>query len=563
MLFRASPKRGCDSVSHIPPSKMRSLISPHLALLAFALLSAAALAAEPAKRPNILFFFADDWGRYASAYAALDGRPSPNDVIKTPNFDRVAREGAIFRHAFVPAPSCTPCRSSLMSGRYFWNTGRAAILEGAQWDSAIPSWPLALRDAGWHIGKSHKVWSPGTPADAPFGGQQYAYERAGSALNNFSENVTKLVATGTPLPEAREKMLAQVRGNFDAFLADRKAGQPWCYFFGTTTTHRTWIKGSGKALWGIDPDSLRGKMPRYLPDEPEIREDVTDYLGEAQACDAYIGVLLAQLEAAGELENTLIVLSGDHGMPGVPGGKCNLYDFGTGVALAVRVPGGKGGRVIDDFVNLMDLAPTFLDAAGVAAPAGMNARSLWPVLTSEKGGQVDPERTWVVTGRERHVAAAREENRPYPMRALRTRDFLYIRNFAPDRWPMGAPGGVSETDAPSAQVLEDNTRAAFPDMDASPTKAWLIAHRAETQWKWHYDFAFAKRPGEELYDLRKDPDQAVNVAADPAYAAQKTALAAQLLRVLTNSGDPRAAAGDPRFEQPPYTDPGAPRKPGK
>lgn len=264
MLFRASPKRGCDSVSHIPPSKMRSLISPHLALLAFALLSAAALAAEPAKRPNILFFFADDWGRYASAYAALDGRPSPNDVIKTPNFDRVAREGAIFRHAFVPAPSCTPCRSSLMSGRYFWNTGRAAILEGAQWDSAIPSWPLALRDAGWHIGKSHKVWSPGTPADAPFGGQQYAYERAGSALNNFSENVTKLVATGTPLPEAREKMLAQVRGNFDAFLADRKAGQPWCYFFGTTTTHRTWVKGSGKALWGIDPESLRGKMPRYL-----------------------------------------------------------------------------------------------------------------------------------------------------------------------------------------------------------------------------------------------------------------------------------------------------------
>src|SRR3954468_1131203 len=112
------------------------------------------VAAAEQKRLNILFIFADDWGRYASCYKGLDGRPTLNDVIKTPNVDRVAREGVLFRNAFVNAPSCTPCRSSLMSGRYFFNTGRGAILRGAIWDPAIPSFPLMLRDAGYHIGKS-------------------------------------------------------------------------------------------------------------------------------------------------------------------------------------------------------------------------------------------------------------------------------------------------------------------------------------------------------------------------------------------------------------------------
>ena len=109
-------------------------------------------------------------------------------------------------------------------------------------------------------------------------------------------------------------------------------------------------------LWGIEPESLKGKMPKFLPDVPEVREDVADYLGECEAFDAYIGVILKRLEISGELENTLVVLSGDHGMPGVPAGKCNLYDHGVAVALAIRVPGGKGGRVIEDFVRLPDLA---------------------------------------------------------------------------------------------------------------------------------------------------------------------------------------------------------------
>ena len=511
-------------------------------------------------RPNILFCFADDWGRYASIYATLEKQPSFNQVVKTPNIDRIAREGVLFRRAFVSAPSCTPCRSALLSGRYFFNTGRGAILHTAQWDASIPSFPHLLRDAGYHIGETYKVWSPGAPVDAPFGAGKYAYEKAGNLPNNFSENMTKMIGEGQSPDAAREKIYAQVKGNFEAFLADRKPGQPWLYWFGPTTTHRRWIKGSGKRLWGIEPDSLKGKLPPFLPDAPEVREDVADYLGEAQAYDAYVGLLLKQLEETGEMDNTLIVVSGDHGMPGVSNGKCNLYDFGTGVTLVARWPNGiKGrGRVVDDLVSLPDLAPTFLEAAGVPIPAGVNARSLMNVLRTNKNGRVDANRNWVISGRERHVAFANADNLPYPQRALRTTDFLYVRNFAPDRWPLGIPVAVTETSAPTQADLESNTYVAFADMDASPTKAWLVLHRNEPQWKRYYDIAFAKRPGEELYDLRQDPYQMNNVAADPAYAKEKSKLAAQLLKILSEAGDPRVTGDGLTFERPPFTNPNVP-----
>ena len=534
-------------------------ILSYLVFLALAGQTPVSTAQREPTRPNILFCFADDWGRYAGIYATLEKGPSLNQVVKTPNIDRIAREGVLFRRAFVNAPSCTPSRSSLLSGRYFFNTGRGAILQTAEWDPTIPSYPHLLRDAGYHIGETYKVWSPGTPVDAPFGAGKYAYEKAGNLPNNFSENVTEMMNKGQSLTAAREKIHAQVRGNFEAFLADRKPGQPWHYWFGATTTHRVWIKGSGKQLWGIEPDALKGKLPPFLPDVPEVREDVADYLGEAQAWDSYLGVLLKKLEEIGELENTLIVVSGDHGMPGVTNGKCNLYDFGTAVALAVRLPksmpGGKRGRFVDDFVSLPDLAPTFLEVAGVPLPSGMNARSFLNVLRSDRNGQVDPSRNWIISGRERHVAFANEKNLPYPQRALRTGDFLYIRNFAPERWPLGTPHLVTETSDPPARELESQTYFGFADMDASPTKAWLVLHRHEAQWKRFYDIAFARRPGEELYDLRKDPYQTNNVVADPRYAREKEKVATQLMKILTEAGDPRVTGDGQKFEQPPFTNP--------
>ena len=525
--------------------------------------AAEALAAgDAAGRPNIVFCFADDWGRYARCYAPLDAKPTINGLLETPNIDSVAREGVLFRNAFVPSPSCTPCRSSVLSGRYFFRTGRGAILLGAEWDPAIPSFPLLLREAGYQIGKSYKVWSPGTPADAPYGGQRFAYQSQGGAFNRFSVNASRMVREGMAVDAAKAKLLGEVRGNFRAFLSAREPGRPFCYWFGPTVTHRSWEKGSGKALWGIDADSLEGRLPGFMPDVPEVRGDFADYMGEIQAWDAGVGVILDELRAAGELDDTLVVLSGDHGMPGVPGGKCNLYDHGTAVALLARGPGIAGGRVVDDFVNLMDVAPTFLEAGGVAPPTDMAGRSFLGVLRSGTAGLVDPARTWVVTGRERHVDTAREGNLPYPHRALRTADHLYIRNFAPDRWPMGSPRFSGPADRPTTETLESDTFAAFADMDNSPTKAWLVGQHGREEWAWHYDYAFGKRPAEELYDLRTDPDQMRNVADDPAYAAVRKEMAERLMGVLTDAGDPRVTGDGKTFERPPFTDV-APNSPGR
>lgn len=508
-----------------------------------------------AKRPNILFAFADDWGRFASAYAKLDGPGSINDVVRTPNFDRVAAEGVLFRRAFVSAPSCTPCRSALLSGQHFWRTGRGSILLGAVWDGSQPAFPLLLRDSGYHIGETYKVWSPGTPNDAPFGAGKYSYEKAGRRFNQFSTNVTRMVAAGTSIEAAKQTLYDEVLGNFNACLSERRADQPFCYWFGPTNVHRTWMKGSGKALWGIEADSLKGKLPKFLPDVPEVREDLADYFGEVQAFDTALGVLLKRLEEIGELDNTLIVVSGDHGAPGFPHGKCNLYDFGSSVSLAMRWGGAKGGRVVDDLVSLTDLAPTFLELGGVAVPERMTGRSLVEVLKSAKSGQVDPRRTAVFIGRERHVDKARADFMPYPQRAIRTHDFLYIVNFKPDRWPLGDPYRLDGDNPPTVKEVTDNTFTTLPDEDAGPAKAWLVSVRNDPQWKPHFEWVYGKRPREELYDLKSDPEQTKNLATDPAYAKTRGELEQQLLTELQRTGDPRLVDDGRFFETPPMSGP--------
>ncbi len=506
--------------------------------------------AAPLRPPNVVMAFADDWGRYASAYARL-APGGPSDLVHTPSFDRIAREGVLFTNAFTSAPSCTPSRSALLSGQYFWRTGRGAILQGAIWDPAIPSYPLILKERGYHIGFSYKVWSPGTPADAPYGGAVHAYVKRGRRYAQFSE----LVSAAADPEAVKAELFAEVRGNFRDFLADRKPGQPFGYWFGPTNVHRVWAQGSGKKVWGIDPDRLKGKMPADVPDAPVVREDMADYLGEVQAFDAGLGVLIEELERAGELDDTLIVVSGDHGIPGFPRGKCSLYDLGVAVSLAARWPRQvPGGRVVTDFVNLSDLAPTFVEVAGGTPPAVMTARSLLPVLVSRKTGRVDPSRDFVVVGRERHVGTARTGGLPYPHRAIRTDDFLFIRNFAPDRWPMGtAPGyGAPDGPLPSYEELRSSTHVAFADVDAGPTKAWIITNRDDPAVAPHFRAGFGLRPGEELYDLRKDPHQLNNVAQDPAYARARDALSRRMLKLLRDTGDPRVVEADVRYEKPPY-----------
>lgn len=532
---------------------MKNIVWCLVALLLAAMPATRTFAAD---RPNILFAFADDWGRYAGLYAAIDGNGTINDVVKTPNIDRVAAEGVVFTNAHVNSPSCTPCRSSLLSGQYFYRTGLGAILQGAVWDENIPTYPLLLQDNGYHIGHTYKVWSPGTPPNAGYGGRATAYTKAGGRFNGFSQQATRQVSQGATVEQAKETLLGEVEKNFASFLDARSDNAPFCYWFGPTNVHRKWIAGSGKQLWSINPDDLKGKLPPFLPDVPAVRQDMADYLGEVAAFDAALGRLLKQLDETGERENTLIVISGDHGAPGFPRGKCNLYDFGTNVPLIFSWPKEiPAGRVVTDFTTLMDLAPTFLEAGNVEPPEVMTGRSLWPTLKSSKSGRVDPSRDSAITGRERHVAIARDENRPYPQRAIRTDDYLYVLNFEPDRWPMGTPDAVTPEHTPSWDELENKTTIAFGDMDASPTKAWLITHRDEADVKQYYDWAFGKRPREELYSVADDPHQVVNLADEADYADIKQRLHDRLMDTLKKTGDPRVLGDGQTFEKPPYVNP--------
>ena len=526
------------------------------AWLAISLLALPVSAAEP-KRPNLLFIFADDWGRFASAYGKLDGPGSPNDVVKTPNFDRIAREGTLVRQAFVSAPSCTPCRSALLSGQHFWRTGRAAILQGAVWDESIPTYPRLLTQAGYHMGKTGKVWSPGNPADIPYGRPVPGFQKAGMRFNSFSKFGTDQVKSGDSIDSCRRTLLREVRGNFEDFLSKRPSQAPFGYWFGPTNVHRKWVKGSGKALWGIDPDSLKGKLPPFLPDIPEMREDFADYLGEVQALDAYAGELLDALEKAGELDNTLVVMSGDHGPPGFPHGKCNLYDFGSRVALALRGPGVEKGKVSDTLVSLPDLAPTFLEMAGVKPPATMTANSLQSLGVINGSGDIDRKtmpRDAVFIGRERHYPTARDGGLPYPQRAIRTKDHLYIINFRPDRWPLGDPRQL-QGGTPTWDKLANNTGVTLSDEDAGPAKAWLVLNRDTAQGKPFFDHAYGKRPAEELFVLSDDPHQMRNRAGDKTLEGIRKNLRERLLKTLEETGDPRMQENGKFFETPPLAGP--------
>lgn len=501
-----------------------------------------------ADRPNILFLFADDWGRHASIYAEVDGAGTVNDAIQTPHFDALASEGVLFNNAYVSAPSCTPCRSSLLSGQHFWRTGTASVLT-SPWDDSIPVYPLLLEQAGYHIGYTDKVWGPGSPMNAPYGGDRTKYNNAGKSICHISYTVAGSVKKGKTLEEAMQGVMSEVRQNFRDFLAAREDGKPFCYWFGPTTTHRKWLKGSGATQWGTNPDDLQGKMPGFLPDVPEVREDLNDYFGQAMAFDMAVGALVDELKRTGEYDNTIIAVSGDHGAPGFPHGKCNLYDFGSRVPLVLTGPGVKGGRVVDDFVSLPDLAPTFLETGKVDVPKTMTAKSLWPVLGSEAEGWVDASRTQAYIGRERHVPTARAGKIPYPQRAIRTQDYLLIINFKPDRNPLGDPYKLDTPQEPGADAIMANTKATLPDEDAGPTKAWLVTHRNDPSWRPYFDRAYGKRPRLELYDLQNDPDQLNNVALSPEYSTVVKSFEEKLMSELETTGDPRLIDDGRFFEE--------------
>lgn len=510
-------------------------------------------------RPNIVLAFADDLGRYGSCYRE-PGRPSPNDVVSTPAMDSLAKEGTLFENAFVSVSSCSPSRAALISGRHFFRNGSHAQLH-TPWDgprandpwNAVKGFPLLLREgAGYHIGWSHKMHI----SEDRMGGGSRNYERAGNRINSYSE----VMSAAKDRAATKEAILAEVRRNFQQFLADRKDGQSFFYWFNPTNTHRTWVRGSGKKLWGIDPASLQGKLPPFLPDNETVREDVADYLGEVQAFDAAVGVLVDELRQRGELDQTVFVVSGDNGIPGFPRGKTGVHDFGARVPLVVRWPGQvRGNARVATPVSLTDLAPTFLAAAGLPPEPGTNGENLLPVLSGKAGES--SLRGHALIGREVHFHRARAGNLPYPVRALRTSRFLYVHNFMPDRHPLGDPFAASSADGPEQGKLARDTGTCYPDLDAGPTKRWLVKHRADPELATIWQLGFGLRPAEELYDIDQDPHQIHNLAADPAQRETLGKMRETLMEILRSNQDPRLDRD--AFDRPPYLvkAPGGPANP--
>ncbi len=477
--------------------KAMGLGTVSLALTDLERASAFASFSEPDQRPNILFCIADDWGwPHAGAYG--------DSVVKTPAFDRLAREGVLFEHAFVSSPSCTPSRSAILTGQHHWRLKEAANLWSTL-DADIPVYPLLLEKAGYHAGSWRKCWGPGS---IKAGG--YTDQHPG----------------GT-----------RYKG-FVPFLDARPEGRPFCFWLGSSDPHRGYEAGSGKDS-GMDLSKV--KVPGFYPDVPEIRSDIADYYFEVQRFDSDCAAAIEELERRDELKNTIIVMTGDHGMP-FPRCKSNIYDMGARVPLVIRWGSKvKPGRRVTDFVSFTDLAPTFLETAGVKIPRCFSGRSLVPVLLSGRSGRVDSSRDHVIFGKERHVPAQKSPDMGgYPCRGLRTDQYLYIRNFEPERWPAGVPEGAT------------HPMNSFADCDNSPTKTFLMKHCDDPKIRKYYELSFARRPAEELYDVERDPEQVKNLAGLKEYEQVKSGLCSRLMAELKTTADPRATGEPVRFDDYPY-----------
>ena len=423
-----------------------------------------------------------------------------DQTLRTPNIDALAEQGVRFTHAFCPAPSCTPARAAMLTGQDIWR-----LEEGANLWGTLPShfdvYTDLLEEAGYQVGYSGKGWGPGD------------YEAGGWSRNPAGERF----------------------GSFEEFYNEVGDGQPFCYWFSSRDPHRPY-RADGGAKAGFDLDSI--EVPPYLPDVPSVRGDIADYYAEVEGFDTDVGGHLGLLSEFGETDDTVVIVASDNGWQ-MPRGLANLYDAGTRLPLIVsyarKFP---GGRVVDDFVTLTDMAPTILDLAGLPVPEAMTASSLMPILTSDRAGIVEQGRSFVVTARERH-AFVRQGGPGYPGRALRTRDYLYIRNYSPDAWPAGDPPLYGDVDA---HMLH------YP----SATKMFLLRQPDSSQYRELFEIAFSKRPAEELYDLGRDPHQMVNVADEDSYSSVKTELASRLRSYLEEYGDPRVVGGPMKWQNAQY-----------
>jgi arylsulfatase A-like enzyme len=381
-----------------------------------------------ASQPNILYLHSHDTGRYVQPY----GHPVP-----TPNIQRLADQGVLFRQAFCAAPTCSASRACLLTGQYGHNNGMLGL--------AHRGWSLndyrqhivhPLHQAGYHsvlIGEQHIAKRPDV----------IGFDR-----------VVKIPTThvSSVAPVASETL----RGELP---------QPFFLSVGFFETHRDWL----------EPPSLRDALyslpPSNLPDTQETRRDMAAYRASARSLDQGVGTVLDALDASGMAENTLIVFTTDHGLA-FPGAKATLFDRGLGVMLILRGPGGfSGGRVIDALVSHLDVYPTLCEIAGIERPSFLQGESLLPLVRGEAErvrDEIFAEMTW-------HAAYE-------PQRAIRSERFKFIRRFGERDLPVLA----NCDDSPSKTVLIDQgwgtqpvAREQLYDLVFDPGEAANVIHVAE------------------------------------------------------------------------------------
>jgi uncharacterized sulfatase len=491
---------------------------------------------EVAKRPNILLVINDDQTYIHTGFAG-------SRFINTPGFDRVAANGIYFSNCYAGSPGSAPSRSALVTGRHHWQNEQSGQHASSWMKKYIPFVDL-LQSEGYHTGYTGKGVDPFRYAQSENDSLWRKGNAAGTVFNKYrytkGDPSDPRTAAGVGLVNYYE--------NFRRFMQQRQAGRPFYFWYGSTEPHRAYEKDSwkrnGKSLEQVD-------VPDFFPDTEEIRGDILDYAVEIEWADLHLYNMLNYLDSIGELDHTIVIVTADNGMP-FPRAKANCFEYGVHVPLAISYPKGfPGKRKVDDPVGFVDIAPTLLEMAGIK-PDGMlpvSGRSLVNILQSEKEGLTDETKKYVYMGRERH-SSSRWNNLGYPQRAVRSAEYLFIWNMKPERWPAGAPQATDrETNKiyPMYGIDEQGIHHpewAFTDVDAAPSKSFLIENHTDPAIRPYFEIAYGKRPEFELYRIADDPSCLHNLAGNMEYAAIENELKAALTKELIRSGDPRIVGTD-------------------
>lgn len=492
------------------------------------------------RRPNILIAISDD---QSFAHTSFSGCK----FVNTPGFDRVAKTGIFFTTCYAGSPGCAPSRGSLVTGRYPWQNEQSGQHASSWMKKYVPFVDL-LEKNGYHTGHTGK-------GVAPF---QYARNAADSLWRTENAAGKTYNAFNYRKGDASDERTAGGIGgdnyaaNFRDFMQKRNPGQPFYFWYGANEPHRgyekdSWIRNN-KNFKSVD-------VPEFLPDNDVIRGDILDYAVEIDWFDLHLTRMLNYLDSIGELDNTIVIVTGDNGMS-FPRAKANCFEYGTHVPLAISYPREfPSARIVNDPVSFVDFAPTILEMTGTK-PDGMmpiSGRSMVNILKSKKSGIVDDSKKYIFAGRERH-SSSRWNNLGYPQRAIRSEKYLFIWNMKPELWPAGDPQAVkpkSNGELLPLYGLDTNGKHhsdwAFADVDASPSKSFLVENYTDKKIRYFFDIAFGKRTEFELYDVVSDPSCLNNLYDNENFKQVGQQMKTELKEELVRSRDPRVTGSDPEI----------------